>query len=295
MTTSQDKNIPEDRFEAARKSYTYYAYNFPYWLFALFVAWVLIALLIYTDPLFTGIFNRLKDGIGMTLQVSFVGYICALSIGLIVGLIRSSTPTPPKHGANLVEVALSVVRLIIYNLATLYIQVLRGLPMVVVLLLGAFTVVPILESVLRTLLFSTEFRIRGASAETAVIALAFAYGAFLSETFRAGIQSIDKGQVEAARSLGMTYYQTMRYVVLPQAVRRILPPLGNDMISMIKDSSLVSFLGVNDITQIARTSVGRSFRYTETYLVLAVIYLTMTVIGSLLVRYLERRLKQNER
>jgi polar amino acid transport system permease protein len=137
--------------------------------------------------------------------------------------------------------------------------------------------------------FNVELGLRGSSAPSAIIALAFTYGAFLSETFRAGIQSIGRGQIEAARSLGMNYFQVMRYVVLPQALRRVLPPLGNDMIAMIKDSSLVAVLGVADITQLAKVSSSSSFRYLETYLIAAMIYLVMTTIGSLAVRWIERR------
>src|SRR5690606_30847412 len=107
--------------------------------------------------------------------------------------------------------------------------------------------------------------------------------------FRAGIQSIEKGQIEAARSLGMNYLQTLSYVVLPQAIRRVLPPLGNDFVAMIKDSSLVAILGVNDLTQLAKVLSGASFRYLETYTTVALIYLSMTIVGSLLVRYIERR------
>ena len=88
----------------------------------------------------------------------------------------------------------------------------------------------------------------------------------------------------------MNYMQTMRYIVLPQAIRRVLPPLGNDFISMIKDSSLVAILGVNDLTQLAKVSSGASFRYLETYSTVALIYLSMTIVGSLLVRYIERRI-----
>jgi polar amino acid transport system permease protein len=154
----------------------------------------------------------------------------------------------------------------------------------------AFVIVPLVRDMLSAS-FGIELDIRGSSPESAIIALAFTYGAFLSETFRAGIQSIGRGQIEAARSLGMNYFQTVRYVVLPQAVRRVLPPLGNDLVAMIKDSSLVSILGVRDVTQIAKTSSGRSFRYLETYLIVAFFYLTMTVIGSLFVRLIERRVK----
>ena len=129
----------------------------------------------------------------------------------------------------------------------------------------------------------------------AIIALSITYGAFLAEIFRAGIQSVSKGQMEAARSQGMSYWQAMYYIILPQAIRNVLPALGNDFVAMLKDSSLVSVLAVRDITQVARLYAGRSFRFNEAYLTLAVLYLTMTILLSLLVKYLERRYQQNER
>ena len=128
----------------------------------------------------------------------------------------------------------------------------------------------------------------------AIIALSTTYGAFLAEVFRAGIQSIDRGQMEAARSQGMSYWQAMRFIILPQAIRNVLPALGNDFISMLKDSSLVSVLAVRDITQIARLYAGRSFLFRESYLTLAVLYLTMTVFLSFLMKILERRIHKNE-
>lgn len=128
----------------------------------------------------------------------------------------------------------------------------------------------------------------------AIIALAFTYGAYLAEIFRAGIQSISRGQMEAARSLGMSYAQSMRYVILPQAIRNVLPALGNDFVAMVKDSSLVSVLAVRDITQVSRLYAGSTFRFREAYVTLAVLYLTMTVILSLLVQLLERRLRSHE-
>jgi polar amino acid transport system permease protein len=129
----------------------------------------------------------------------------------------------------------------------------------------------------------------------AIIALSITYGAFLAEIFRAGIQSIDKGQMEAARSQGMTRWQAMRYIILPQAIRNVLPALGNDFISMLKDSSLVSILAVRDITQIARIYAGNTFQYQTTYITLAILYLTMTLLLSFLLKFLEKRVRSNER
>ncbi|MCJ7702246.1 MAG: amino acid ABC transporter permease, partial [Anaerolineales bacterium] len=128
----------------------------------------------------------------------------------------------------------------------------------------------------------------------AIIALAVTYGAFLAEIFRAGIQSIGKGQMEAARSLGMGYGQAMRYIILPQAVRNVLPALGNDFVAMVKDSSLVSVLAVRDISQVARLYAGSTFRFREAYITLSVMYLTMTVLLSLIVQVIERRLRSND-
>jgi His/Glu/Gln/Arg/opine family amino acid ABC transporter permease subunit len=129
----------------------------------------------------------------------------------------------------------------------------------------------------------------------AIIALAVTYGAFLAEIFRAGIQSVGHGQTEAALSLGMSRGQAMRYIILPQAIRNVLPALGNDFVAMVKDSSLVSVLAVRDITQIARLYAGRTFRFREAYITLAVMYLTLTIMLSFLVRQIERRLRRHAR
>jgi polar amino acid transport system permease protein len=260
-------------------------FSFPWWFAILILIGLYVATLVRSNEIYGNIFTQLKGGVELTLRVSFIAFISALVIGLLIGLVRAN---PPKPGYGPLGMLLSVVKLVLYNAATLYVQVLRGLPILVTLLIVAFVVVPEIKR------FSVEalnipLDLKGTSAPSAIIALAFTYGAFLSETFRAGIQSIDRGQVEAARSLGMNYPQAMRYVVLPQAVRRVLPPLGNDMIAMIKDSSLVAILGVPDITQLAKLSSSASFRYLETYMIAATIYLTMTVIGSLVVRFIERR------
>jgi polar amino acid transport system permease protein len=128
-----------------------------------------------------------------------------------------------------------------------------------------------------------------------IVALTVAYSAFVAEIFRAGIESIDRGQTEAARALGMTQWQALRTVILPQAIRNVLPPLGNDFIAMLKDSSLVSALGVNDITQLGRLYAASTYLTFQTYNVVAFLYLTMTLILSILVKMLERRLARSRR
>jgi polar amino acid transport system permease protein len=126
----------------------------------------------------------------------------------------------------------------------------------------------------------------------AIAGLAIGYAAFEAEVFRAGIQSIEKGQMEAARSLGMTYFQAMQHVILPQALRRVLPPLGNDLIAMLKDSSLISVLAVRDITQLGKLYRARSFRSFEAYNTMAFLYLSMTLSLSMLVKFIERKMSR---
>lgn len=281
-------------------------YTLPWWLILIILIGISIAVLIATDDLYAGIFEDLQEGIGMTLGVSVVSYLGALMIALVVGLIRANPPKAPSPGVKLGKVIFAMFQAVAYNLATMYVQIMRGLPILIVLLVTAFVLVPLIRDefinavvvpFLRNLLNNPELpplEWRGSSPTSAIVALAVTYGAYMSETVRAGIQSINKGQVEAAKSLGMTYFQTMRFVVLPQAFRTVLPPLGNDMVAMIKDSSLLAILGIRDITQVAKTSSGRTFRYLETYMTVAVIYLVMTIIGSLIVRSLEDTLSQDQ-
>lgn len=238
----------------------------------------------HTDNFFADTFNYLRDGFTITLSVTLIAYTSAIFLGLIVGIIRSQ---PPKPGHGLRGGVIAILRLILYQVATLYVAILRGLPILVTLLVSAFAIVPAFREFMLTS-FGVDIG-RRLFLPAGIIALAVAYGAFLSETFRAGIQSIERGQIEAARSLGMSYIQVIRLVVLPQAIRRVLPPLGNDMIAMIKDTSLVSALGVNDITQLATLWYSTTFRYPDTLFILAIMYLTMTIIGSLIVRSIESR------
>jgi polar amino acid transport system permease protein len=126
----------------------------------------------------------------------------------------------------------------------------------------------------------------------AIFALTIGYSAFLAEIFRAGIEAIPSGQSEAAESLGLTRFQSFRLIILPQAFRVVIPPLGNDFVSMIKDSALVSALGVQDITQLGKVYSSSTFLFFETYNIVAFLYLVMTIGLSLLIRLLETSLKR---
>jgi polar amino acid transport system permease protein len=285
----------------------------PWWLLLIMLAGVFLLYKFTTDELYSFILGKLKQGILVTIFVTTVAYAAAIVIGLIAGLGRVS-----KNPA-------------IFNLATLYVQIIRGVPILVQIFYITFVVTPALFAAVnwvgnglasplglrpmldylatanpqqitaalndlngfqRSVVWLAQVDAQSLSFLTRVIfALAVAYGGFEAETFRAGIESIGKGQMEAARSLGMSYVQAMQHIILPQAVRRVLPPLGNDFISMLKDSSLVSVLGVRDVTQEARVYAAVSFRYPETLNSLAFVYLSMTVVLSLGVKWLESRME----
>ena len=125
----------------------------------------------------------------------------------------------------------------------------------------------------------------------AITACGINSGAYVAEIFRAGIQAIDKGQMEAGRSLGMTWVQTMRYIIVPQAFKNIVPPLGNEFIALLKDSSLVSVIGFEELTRRGQLIIARTYGSLEIWLGVAVIYLVMTLAISRLVAYMEKRLK----
>jgi len=267
----------------------------PWWALLLLLMGVALVYAIVTLPNYTDAFLFIMPGLKITILVSVVAFAIALTIGLIFGLGRiSSNP-------------------IAYNIATFYVEVVRGIPMIVIIIYVAYVLVPFFVSaangtgalILRTDWLSSlaglghslaMLDIRNINPEIRAIAgLAFGFGAYEAEVFRAGIQSIEHGQMEAARSLGMNYFQAMRYVILPQAIRVILPPLGNDFIAMLKDSSLISVLAVRDLTQLGKLNRSRTFRTFETWNTVTYLYLSMTLLGSMGVKWLERKFKTGER
>jgi polar amino acid transport system permease protein len=173
-----------------------------------------------------------------------------------------------------------------YTLSTLYVEMVRGVPMLVIILYMGFAVTPALRNASQDWIIG-GVDLRGLPA--AIIGLSFGYGAYLSEVYRAGIESIPRGQMEAARSLGMSYFQAMRYVILPQAIRVVLPPLGNDFIAMLKDTSLISVIALPEVLQQGRLWISRNFRAFEGFNSVALLYLVMTLLLSLLVRLIERK------
>ncbi|WP_029215072.1 amino acid ABC transporter permease [Kallotenue papyrolyticum] len=241
--------------------------TFPWWLVAILLAIAYMVVKIVVDPTYQDAFLTIVSGLGVTIYVTIIAFVAALVIGLLAGLGRIS------HN------------IVLRNLAITYIEFVRGVPILVLIFTIAFVVVPGAVSIFGLNNSSVTLTTR------AIIALSMIYGAFLAEVFRAGIEAIPRGQMEAARSLGLTNYQAMRLVILPQAIRNVLPALGNDFIAMLKDSSLVSVLGVRDLTQVSRLYASTSFRFTETYFILTFFYLVMTLVLSLLLQWYQRRLR----
>ncbi|MCD6122348.1 MAG: amino acid ABC transporter permease [Spirochaetales bacterium] len=236
---------------------------FSAWRISFFGALALIILLpIITPDPYRRILEFLPDGILKTFEVTILSIIFAFFIGLITGLGR-----------------ISRIR-IINRIATVYVEVIRGIPLLVQIFyiyyaLGRFLQIPDIAS--------------------AVIAMAVCYGAYLGEIFRAGIQSIPKGQMEAALALGMSRTQALSKIILPQTIKVVLPPVGNEFIALLKDSSLVSILAVSDLLRRGREFASKTFYYFETYTMVALIYLVITLFLSRLVGIMEERLRTGER
>ncbi|TAG27190.1 MAG: amino acid ABC transporter permease [Verrucomicrobia bacterium] len=255
----------------------------PWWLVALALVATLIGWQLVTDDLYRDILKRLGSGLGVTLGVTLAAAPLAFGLGLFAALSLVSASAWRRQ------------------LALLYVQVVRGVPMLVLIFVVAFVLVPWGMETLRWV--GTHVPPLAALAEwrsadvpmlaRVLLALVFAYGAFMAETLRGGLTSLGRGQAEAARALGLSRRQALRHVLLPQTFRRVLPTLGNDLISLLKDSSLVSVLGVRDITQEARLFASATFRYTETLTLVGFFYLSLSLLIALLVRGLERRYRRH--
>ena len=252
--------------------------DFPYWLVLLAGIGAYLFWLVIANELYAQVLSTLVQGIGITIFVTVVAFSLACGMGLGLALMGLSGSIWLRQTARL------------------YVEVMRGIPIIVLLLYVAFALAPALVQGWNWLTAPfglPEWRTRDFPLIwRAIIALTLAYAAFLSEIFRAGLQSVDRGQVEAAMALGLNRRQRFRHIVFPQAIRTILPPLGNDFVAMVKDSSLVSVLGVSDITQLGKVTAAGNFRYFETYNVVALIYLTMTITLSIVLRRFEARMRK---
>ena len=224
-------------------------------------------------------------GLGMTIAVTLICIVQGTSLGLLIGMARLAEA---RHAP-----ARQLCRFALRWPSTVYVSFFRGTPLFVQILLMHFAVLPVFINPADGLLISGEaartLKQNHGAFLSGVLALTLNAGAYISEIFRAGIQSIDRGQVEASRSLGLGFRQTMLHVVLPQAFRRMLPPLGNNAIALLKDSSLVSAIGLAELAYAARTVAGAYGRYWEPYLTISFMYWLLTLVLAALVRRLEAR------
>jgi polar amino acid transport system permease protein len=241
--------------------------------------WLLAAILL--DPVYSQILAVVSKGVGVTIYVTVVAFALASAFGLGLAVCVLS-------GSVLLRQA-----------ARFYIEIIRGIPILVLLFYIAFVAVPAFVAgwnVLAEPLGLDPLRTRDVSfLWRAIIALTIGYAAFIAEVFRAGIQSVEPGQIEAAKALGLTAWQRFRLIVLPQAIRTILPPLGNDFIAMIKDSALVSFVSLRELFWRARTVGSAQFRSFETLIFAAIIYWLLTIVFSLFQERLEKRMAEGDR
>lgn len=257
--------------------------DFPWWLVAACALALAAGLAIAANDVYAQVFATVSRGVGITVFVTLVAFVLASAAGLGIALMALSSSLWLRQAARF------------------YVEIIRGVPMLVLLFWVAFVGAPALVAgwnwvtlPLQDAGLLAPAMVRDVSLLwRAILALALGYSAFIAEVFRAGIQSVDSGQVEAAQALGLTRTQRFRLIVLPQAIRTILPPLGNDFIAMVKDSSLVSVLGVADITQMAKIYASGSFRFFETYSIVAYIYLILTVGLSMALRGLEQRMRRS--
>lgn len=211
-------------------------------------------------------------GLGQSLTITIFALALGIILGLLVAVVRSAYEQRPKGDKG---AALSIVNAIF----KVYITVIRGTPMMVQLLIMGFVV---FKSSRNYLLIS-------------VLTLGINSGAYAGEIFRSGIMSVDPGQMEAGRSLGLSYGAVMMRIVIPQAMKNILPALGNEMITLFKDTSLVSVIGMTELTKVARDVQSRTYQPLMPFLGIAAVYLVVVMILSCLLRILERRLRQSDR
>lgn len=257
--------------------------DFPWWLAAIVIIGLGLAVVIVTSDLYAQVFRTVWRGVRITVFVTLVGFGLASVLGLGLALMALSGS------------------LVLRQIARFHVEVIRGVPIIVLLFYIAFVGAPALIWLINAVTWPLQqaglagpWQVRDIPLLwRAILALMIGYSAFIAEVFRAGILAVDKGQVEAAEALGLSRTQRFGLIVFPQAIRTILPPLGNDFVAMVKDSSLVSVLGVADITQMGKVYASGSFRFFGTYSIVAYIYLMLTITLSIALRQLEKRLRRS--
>jgi len=269
---TDDSDVPDTSAPTwgRRNDLTPWYDTFPWWMVVVGLIIATMGALVVFDDGYNTAFDRIIPGIWLTIRATLWSFLIACAFGMVLALMRTS------HNV------------VFRNLSRTYVEFIRGIPILVLIFTFALVIVPEVSKALgQPNRISPEWR--------AIIALSMIYSGYIAEIFRAGIQSVDRGQLEAGRSLGLSRRQTTRSIVLPQAIRAVVPPLGNDFVAILKDTSLLSVLGVLELTLRARQFASGSFKFRDSYLALTFIYLTLTVVVSLLLSLLERRLTRDQR
>ena len=234
------------------------------------VAGLIVGLVIWRADPFEDILLFVRDGVVVTIILTLSSFGFIIIVGLLGGLGRISNNR------------------VIHLVASLYVEIVRGIPLLVQLIWWYFAAPVVIQAAGEALHITALAEYRANAILLAIMGLVVCYGAYMSEIFRAGILSIQRGQMEAARSLGMNYLQAMRYVVLPQAMRVVLPPVGNEFIMLLKDTSLVSVVAVADLTRRGREFMAVHFNPIEVWTLVALLYLIMTLFSARLIAWLEK-------
>jgi polar amino acid transport system permease protein len=245
----------------------------PWWGLVIGAVLLLILLVVAVPDPYKRIFRFVEDGISVTIATTLISFFLMIGLGLLGGLGRNSKNR------------------MVNAMASLYVEIIRGIPLLVQLIFWYYAFPSLVQAAGDRFHIDFLSHFQAAALPMAIFGLTICYGAYMSEIFRAGIQSIPKGQIEAARSLGMSNGQTMQYVVLPQAVRVILPPVGNEFVSLLKDSSLVSVVAVTDMTRRGQEFMGATFITLPTWAMVALLYLVMTLFSARIVAWIEKRVR----
>ena len=215
-------------------------------------------------------YENVLKGLWATMQIAVIGLLIGIVIGTLIAVVR----VMPKY---------KLIPRILDKICVCYIELFRGTPMVVQLLIGYWVLLPLMGITVNS------------GISVAVIVFGLNSGAYVSEIMRGGINSVDAGQMEAGRAVGLTYATTMLKVVVPQAIKNILPTLGTEFIFLIKETSIVSFIAVTDLYKSFKQLGDPTYNYTMPYLMLALVYLAMVLLISWGVRLLEAKMKKSER
>lgn len=214
-------------------------------------------------------YKTVLKGLGTTVEIAVFGLIIGIFVGTLIAIVK----VVPKY---------KLFPKIISKICDVYVGFFRGTPMVVQLLLGYFVILP-------------ACGISANNVTVAIVIFGLNSGAYVSEIMRSGLNSVDPGQLEAGRALGLSYGKSMFSIIIPQAIKNILPTLGNEFIVLVKETSVVSFIAVVDVTKAFRSIADANYEYIVPYLMLAAVYLVLVMLITVLIKFLERRLSKSDR